>query len=309
MRGKFVKTLIDRMRRDPKIFTVTADMGFGVFEELKKEFPDRFLNAGVAEANSIGIAAGLAMSGYKVVFYAQAPFATLRCFEQIKLDVASSNRNVKIVGTSSGFTLSQYGTSHYAVEDVGIMRILPNMMIISPGDLFEVEAATNFMLNSDGPAYLRIGRSNAGPDIKIHGSEVILKTGRPISIEQNGDAAIFATGSMLYYAHQVWKSLSKNKIKISLFSAPFIKPIDTAYLKKLLKDKKIIFTIEEHSKIGGLGTAIAELVAEENLKVPVIRMGTEDKFVHLAGSRDYLLSRHNLSVKQIEIRIKAKLKK
>ena len=267
MRDTFVRILIKRMRTDTSIFVVTADMGFGVFEELKKEFPDRFLNAGVAEANSVGVSAGLAMSGYTVIFYAQASFATLRCFEQIRLDVASNNLNVKIAGTSSGFTLSQYGTSHYSVEDMGIMRTLPNMTILSPGDLFEAEAATNFMLDNDGPMYLRIGRSNAGPDIKIHRTMPLLRAGRPLMVRRGGSAIIFAAGSMLYNALRAWELLMKSGVKSSLFSSPFLKPIDTAFVKKILKGKNIIFTLEEHSEIGGLGSAIAELVAENNMKI------------------------------------------
>lgn len=309
MRGKFVSALIEEMRVDESIFVITADMGFGVFEDLKLEFPERFLNTGVAEANSVAIAAGLAMSGFKVVFYAQAPFATMRCFEQIRLDVASNNLNVKVVGTSSGFTLSQYGTSHYAVEDVGIMRILPNFTIICPGDLQEAEQATKFILNHSGPAYLRIGRSNSGPDIKIHKKKKILKRGRPIFIEGNGDVAIFATGSMLFSAYQVYKLLFKVGIKTSLFSVPFIKPIDGIYMKKAMAGKKIIFTIEEHSEIGGLGTAISEFIIKENIKIQMIKIGTKDKFVHLTGSRDFLLSQHGLSVSQIKNFIKQQIRK
>lgn len=304
MRGKFVNTLIEKMRGDESIFVITADMGFGVFEDLKLEFPDRFLNTGVAEANSVAIAAGLAMSGFKVVFYAQAPFVTMRCFEQIRLDVASNNLNVKVVGTSSGFTLSQYGTSHYAVEDVGIMRILPNFTIICPGDLQEAEQATKFILNHNGPAYLRIGRSNSGPDIQIHKKKQTLKKGRPLFIEGGGSVAIFATGSMLLGAYKVHKLLFKEGVRISLFSVPFIKPIDRAYMKKVIAGKKIIFTIEEHSEIGGLGAAISDFVMEEGLKIRVFKIGTKDKFVHLVGSRDFLLSQHGLSVSQIRKYIK-----
>lgn len=309
MRNIFVKTLTDLMRQDAGIITLTADMGFGVFEELRDEFSDRFINTGVAEADTVGIAAGLALSGYTVFFYAQAPFATMRCYEQIRLDISSNNLNVKIIGTSAGFTLSQYGLSHYALEDVAIMRVLPNMKIICPGDLYEAELATKAAYKVKGPVYIRIGRSNNGPDQAIHAKKPNFQIGRSFFLNKGKDAAIIATGSMLFAANQAVKLLKENNIHVDFISMPTIKPIDRAVILKIVKNKKIIFTAEEHSIIGGLGSAVAEIAAENWNSAKIIRLGAEDKFLHIAGSRDYLLERNNLTPILIAKRIIKELKR
>lgn len=310
MRTIFVKTLTELMRKDAKIITLTADMGFGVFEDLQKEFPDRFINTGVAEANTAGIAAGLALSGYTVFFYAQAPFATMRCFEQIRLDIASNNLNVKIIGTSAGFTLGQYGISHFALEDIAIMRVLPNMRVICPGDLYEAELATRAAYEVKGPVYVRIGRSNIGADQIIHFKKPNLERGKSITIKKGSGAAIFATGSMLFTANEVLGDLKKNKFFPALISTPTIKPFDKGIIFQIAKKVKTIFTLEEHSIIGGLGSAVAEAMADYNIRdLRLIRLGTQDQFLHVAGSRDYLLSLNGLSKEQIVKRILRELKK
>jgi len=309
MRNTFVKTLTNLVQNDPKVIVLTADMGFGVFEEFQANFPDRFINTGVAEANTAGIAAGLALSGYTVFFYAQATFATMRCFEQIRLDIASNNLNVKIVGTSAGFNLSQYGVSHYAVEDIALMRLLPNMTVLCPGDLYEAELVTIAAYKIKGPAYIRISRSNSGPDQKIHQSKPRFKIGHPILLSRGKNAALIATGSMLFLAQQVVKTLKTKGLSVSLISMPTVKPINARVVSQFLKNKKIIFTLEEHTIIGGLGSAVIELLGNANKGLRVIALGLQDRFLHVAGTREYLLSRHNLSHDHIVSRILKDIKK
>lgn len=303
MRGTFVRTLTGMMEKDEKIIVVTADMGFGTFEELRDKFPDRFINTGVSEANAVGISAGLALSGYTVFFYSQAAFATLRCFEQIRLDVASNNLNVKIVGTSAGFTLCQYGVSHFALEDVAAMRSLPNMTVMCPGDLYEAEAVTKASCSFKGPAYIRIGRSNSGPDVFIHSKKPNLKIGEPIIVKKGDQATIISTGSMLFLAREVMERLHDKGISASLISLPTVKPLDSRKVLGIFKKNKTVYVMEEHSVIGGLGSAISELVTDRGLSYQVIRLGTGDRFLHVTGSRDYLLALHGLTADHIATRV------
>ncbi|MEK7464429.1 MAG: transketolase C-terminal domain-containing protein [Patescibacteria group bacterium] len=308
MRGTFVKTLMEMMWKDKSIIVVTADMGYGTFEGLRDKFPDRFINAGVSEANAAGISAGLAMNGYTVFFYAQAAFVTLRCFEQVRLDIASNNLNVKLVGTSSGFTLSQYGVSHFALEDVAAMRSLPNMTVLCPGDLYEAEQVTKLACSFKGPAYIRIGRTNSGPDEFIHLKKPKLRIGEPIFIKRGNMATIISTGSMLFLARELADELKNKKIDAALISLPTVKPLNVRKVLNLFKNKKIVYVLEEHSMIGGLGSAISELVADRGLSYRVVRMGTADKFLHVTGSREYLIGLCGLTAKKIAARIERDLK-
>ena len=304
MRGTFVNTLSDMMIRDERIIVVTADMGFATFEALRDKFPKRFINTGVSEANAAGVSAGLAMSGYTVFFYAQAEFVTLRCFEQVRLDIASNNLNVKLVGTSSGYTLGQYGVSHFALEDVAVMRALPNMSIFCPGDLYEAEEITKLACSFNGPAYIRIGRSNSAKDVRIHPKLPKINAGEPITVMEGGGPTIVSTGSMLFLAKEAADLLRKSGASAKLVSLPTIKPLNEKKILSLFKNTKSIYVLEEHSAIGGLGTAIAEIVADYGLPYRVVRLGTADTFLHTTGSRDYLLSLSGLTPNIIADKIK-----
>lgn len=299
MRGTFVKTLMDLMSRDPRVILVTADMGFGTFEELRSKFPDQIINTGVSEANAAGISASLAMNGYTVFFYAQAAFVTLRCFEQVRLDIASNNLNVKLVGTSSGFTLSQYGTSHFALEDVAAMRALPNMKIFCPGDLYEAEQVTKLAASFSGPAYIRIGRTTSGADQNIHAKKPVISVGEPCVVSQGDQVTLVSTGSMLAMASEIEKGLRKKNVRAALVSMPTVKPLSESKVLALFRKNPVVYVLEEHSRIGGLGSAISELVSDRGLPYRVVRLGTEDKFLHVTGSREYLLGLHGIAVDKI----------
>lgn len=303
-----MKTLMGMMEKDKSIIVVTADMGFGTFEELRDKFPDRFINAGVSEANAAGISAGLAMNGYTVFFYAQAAFVTLRCFEQVRLDIASNNLNVKLVGTSSGLTLSQYGVSHFALEDVAAMRSLPNMTVMCPGDLYEAEQVTRLACSFKGPAYIRIGRTNSGRDEIIHLKKPKVRIGEPVFIMRGTRATIISTGSMLFLAREVVGKLKDKGIDTALVSLPTVKPLNARNILNLFKNKNRVYVLEEHSKIGGLGSAISELVTDLGLPYRVVRLGTEDRFLHVTGSREYLLGLYGLTADKIVARVARDLK-
>lgn len=307
MRTKFIETTIELMRKNSRILFLTADMGYGALEELVREFPDRFINVGVSEANAAGIAAGLALSGYRVIFYAQASFATMRCFEQVRLDIASNNLDVKIVGTSAGFTLCQYGVSHFAMEDVGLMRLLPNMKILCPGDTLEAEIATRVSLENKGPFYIRIGRTNSGADVKVH-SKKTLNISKLIKIRDGKNIALITSGSMMLTTLKVKDVLESKGISTAIFSMPTIKPIDKMGIKKLQDKFKMIVSIEEHYITGGAGSAIGDVLVNRK-GAKLLKLGNPDIFLHVTGSRDYLLKKCGLSVDKITARIMANLGK
>lgn len=306
MRKAFIKKAAEFMRKNPRIFFLTADMGYGALEGIAKEFPNRFLNIGVSEANSIGIAAGLALSGYKVIFYAQAAFATMRCFEQIRLDVASNNLDVSIVGTSAGFALSQYGVSHYALEDIGLMRLLPNMCVLCPGDLLEVESAAEYIMTHKGPSYVRIGRMSGGPDTALHSKKQSIT--KLILMRNGKNVAIVASGTMLMKALEVGEKLKKKGIAASVFSLPMVKPIGK-HVGTVLRKYPLIAVLEEHFAGGGVGSALCEMFSESSQGPRILRLGCPDSYIHVAGSREDLLRRCGLSVKKMISRIQGALKR
>jgi len=298
MRTAFLQTLLDIMHTDKNVITLTADMGFSVFEDMQKEFPKRFINTGVTEQSSIGIATGLALSGHIVYFYAQAPFATMRCFEQIRLDVSYNNVNVKIVGTASGFSSNQLGVSHFSLEDIALMRLLPNMTIFSPGDPLESEWATRTAYEIAGPVYIRLTKSGS-PVIHESKLKQSFTLGKGIEITNGSDFTLLVSGSLLPMAKQIIDELAQKNLKGTLISLPVIKPIDNNIIIKKAKTTKYLFTLEEHSIIGGLGSAVAEILAESQSSVFFHRFGVSDKFTSITGSQPYLLDYNGLSAEKV----------
>lgn len=296
MRTAFLQKLIALMHEHEDVMILTADMGYSVFEDVQKQFPKRFINTGVTEQSSISIAAGLALSGYKVFFYAQAPFATMRCFEQIRLDVAYQHLNVKIIGAAAGFSSNQLGVSHFALEDVALMRLLPNMTIFTPGDPKEAAWATKSAYEINGPVYMRITKS--GSPI-VHKKFKGLRVGKGIKMNDGKDFSLFISGSLLPLGMEIIEYFEKTGKKGSLISMVTVKPIDKDLILKEAKRTKKIFTLEEHSIIGGLGSAVAEILSESNINVQFLRLGTPDKFTGVTGSQTYLLQYNGLSKEEI----------
>jgi len=294
MRIAFVKSLIKLAKRDERIFLLTGDLGYGVLEGFQEAFPDRFLNVGVAEANMVGVAAGLALSEKTPYIYSISTFLVMRALEQIRNDICYQNLNVKIVGVGSGLTYSLYGATHQPIDDLGVIRALPNMVILSPGDPLETAAAVDFSLKYQGPVYLRLAGKG---EPKIHGSRPLLKLGQGINLKQGKDITLMATGSLLANAFLASEQLIKKGISVCLISMPFVKPIDKKIILKAARETKAIFTLEEHSLIGGLGTAAAEVLAEANIpKVLFKRIALPDQYPPEIGSRAYLREKYGLSV-------------
>lgn len=305
MKKTFIDTLTELMRKDKNLITVTADMGFSVYENMQNAFPKRFINTGVTEQASISFVAGLALSGHKVFFYAQAAFATMRCFEQVRLDIGYNFLDVKIIGVSAGFSLNQLGVSHFAQEDIGLMRLIPRMTILSPANSIEMFWAIKQAYSIKGPVYIRYSKVETSP---IYSQGKKMELGVPYPILKGTSGVFIASGGLLGRAYEVVTQLQKKKILLSLCSMPTIKPIDKRSLLDIVKSTKNVFILEEHNIIGALGSGVAEIVAENGLAVRVIRLGIKDRYTGVAGSIPYLLDHNGLSVKNIVSTIRRFLK-
>lgn len=295
MKTAYIDTLTELMRKDKNLITITADMGFSVYEALQQEFPDRFINTGVTEQATMSFATGMALTGYKVFVYAQGIFASTRCFEQVRLDIAYNNVNVKIIGVNSGFSLNQLGTSHFSLEDVALMRTLPGITIFTPGDPVEMRWAVKKSYEIDGPTYLRYTKKG---NTVMHTDREEFEVGVPVKLSQD-DITLFVSGGILETANEVVRELKKQNISTALYSAPTVKPLNEKVYLELLKQSKYIFTLEEHSIVGGFGSAIAELISEHNIHVPFKRLGAPDEFTSITGSIDYLHDYNSLSVDKL----------
>lgn len=309
MRTAFINTLHELAKKDKNIFLLNGDLGFSVLEEFTKAYPDRSLNMGVAEANMIGVAAGLALSGKTVFVYSIIPFVTARVFEQVRNDVALQKANVKIVGVGSGLTYGQLGPTHHSIEDIALMRALPNMIVVCPGDPYETAEATKALAALKGPAYLRIGKKG---EPMVHTYTPIFKIGEGIMIRKGRAGTLIATGNMLPTASTIVDELAKRGKKMRLISMHTVKPLDERIIKKAMKENPAIFTLEEHNVIGGLGSAVAEVLAENNQSKKITyfrRFGINDRFTIMAGSQDFLRTLHALSCHDISNVIWRDLKK
>ncbi|MFA6016658.1 MAG: transketolase C-terminal domain-containing protein [Patescibacteria group bacterium] len=301
MKQAFIETLTKLIEKDDKIIVVTADMGFSVFEDIKKRFPKRFFNTGITEQASMSFVAGLAMSGFKVYFYAQAPFISMRCLEQVRLDIAYHNLDVKLIGSNSGFSLNQYGVSHYGLEDIAIIKTLPGVTIFAPADSVEMTAAMNESYRLKSPVYIRMTKTG---NQTIHNKKININN--PILIDKGKDGLLLVSGGLLKRAKEISLNLKKLKIFIGLYSCPLVKPV-SPQLVALLKENKNIFTLEEHTVIGGFGSTIANLILDNNLKIELTKFALRDKYLHISGTMDYLLDQSGLSVKEVVETIKQKL--
>ncbi len=289
MRKTFINTLIDLARKDKDIVLITPDMGFSVLEPFFDEFPERAINCGIAEQNAVSIASGLALMGKKPYVYTIIPFLVERAFEQVKLDVAYMNTNVKLIGIGAGFTYGAAGATHHAIEDISLMRTLPNMTVCCPGDNNEAEQIIRKTVNNDKPMYIRIGRHNRG----IFDNNTI-EIGKASIIEKGEDIAIISTSNMLPDAYDYCQKLKTEGRKPYLISMHTIKPLDKDIILELVNKGVEIQTMEEHSVIGGLGSAVAEVIAESGKGIKFKRIGIPDEFSHYIGSQKYIKKQFGL---------------
>ncbi len=293
MRTAVIEKIYTLMKQDKNVCLLTGDLGFSVLENIEREFPKRFVNMGVAEQNMMGTATGLALSGKKVFVYSIIPFATMRCFEQIRDDICYNNANVTIIGVGSGLSYGILGCTHFALEDIAILRCLPNISIVSPCDGIEAVLAIDYIYSQSTPVYIRIGKKE---EPTIYQKTYPFEFGKGVILSRGTDITIFSTGTILKNVLDAGNILKdKYHISASIVNLHTIKPIDIKLVVQESRGKKSVFTVEEHGQIGGLGSAVAEIISEYDKMPTLTRIGTPDRFIKYIGSQDYLRERLSLS--------------
>lgn len=302
MRTALIDELTTLVASDPRVMLIVNDVGFSVIEPFQRAFPERFINAGVAEANMIGVAAGLALTGYRVFVYAIAPFTTYRCLEQIRLDLCRTKLPVTLVGLGGGFTYGQLGTTHHPTEDVAMLRALPGMRVLAPCDALETRALVPHLGTGEGPIYLRLEKAGQ-PD--VHATLPAVGPGCSVRVREGNDVTLIAYGTMVQVSLAAAERLAGRGVSAGVISAVSLKPLDPALLDELRA--RPVVTVEEHSTIGGLGSALAEAAADAGAPAPRLRIGVPDAFAEVAGDQTYLRSLTGLTAERIEGRVSAVL--
>lgn len=286
MRTTFIETLCEVAEQDERVWLLTADLGYSVLERFAARFPGRYVNVGVAEQNLIGVAAGLARCGKTVFVYSIANFPTLRCFEQIRNDVCYHEGNVKIVAVGGGFVYGAQGYTHHGVEDLAVMRALPNMTVVAPGDPIETRLATREISRHQGPCYLRLGKAK---EPVVHEAEPEFVLGKAIPVRSGRDVTLISTGGMLQESLRVADRLTGIGIETRVLSMHTVKPVDEEAIRQAAWETACLVTVEEHSVTGGLGTAVADVLAQSNMPLPRFhKFGIPDALYHVIGSQAHL---------------------
>ena len=288
------------------LMILTCDVSTSAgLDRFRKVFPDKYLDLGIAEQNLIGVAAGLASENFNVITTTFAPFQTMRCCEQIKVNAGYMKHKICMVGIGSGLALGTLGYTHCCIEDIGVLRSIPNLTIISPADSLETVKALSAAINLDGPSYIRLTGSSNNPI--VYKEDYKFEVGKSITLREGKDVTIFAVGSMVFQAIQAAEILSKEKIEATVVNMHTIKPIDKEVIHKASK-KKLIVTIEEHNIIGGLASSVSECLSKIENSPQLQPIGINDLY-DKGGEYKHLLEKHGLTPKKIVDNIKSTLKK
>lgn len=308
MRNAFASEITELAANNSRIIMIMADIGNHLFDEFKARFPKRFFNSGIAEAHMISMAAGLASCGYRPICYTIAPFATTRCLEQIRVDVCYHNMPVVIVGTGSGLSYSSLGATHHSCEDIAMLRVLPNMKVMCPGDAMEVRGCLRTTLESESPHYIRIGKKN---EPIIHSSIPDIQIGKINVIKSGERIALLNIGNTLPLVLEISNLLGQEGINAEVVSCVSIKPLDSDYLESAFREFDIIATIEEHSLLGGAGSSIAEWLADYrgSVNARLCRFGTSDEFFHICGNQNFARRHFKLTKEDIFTALKCEIMK
>lgn len=298
MRAAFSEALVRLAMQDPNVLLLTGDHGYALFDAFRRECPGQYINAGIAEQNMVGMAAGLARAGFRPFVYGLSAFVPVRVLEQIKLDIAHDDLPVVLLGDGAGFVYSHLGTSHQSTEDIACTRAIPGLSILSPADAHEMKACMDRAYELRAPVYLRMGKSDRGD---VHEAPLTsLSAGRILKLRDglDGHVGLIATGSMVRTALEI----ADKRVGLSVWSVPSIKPLDPEEIDRLARICSGLAVLEEHSVLGGLGSAIAEIVAERH-PCRVLRIGVNDRFSEKCGTYDYLLAEHGLDAASVGDRI------
>lgn len=305
MRNSFADELLSLAEQDDRVVMLSGDIGNRLFDRYKSRFPDRFFNCGVAEANMMGVAAGLAMNHLRPIAYTITPFVTTRCLEQIRVDVCYHHLPVVIAGVGAGLCYAELGATHHACEDIALLRMLPGMTVVCPADPVEARLALRAALSAEGPVYLRLGKKG---EPQVHPQPPLFVLGQAIPLREGRDVALLGTGTMVFDTLEVARRLEAQHVQARVLSMHTVKPLDTQQLESAFRDCPLVVTIEEHSVLGGLGGAVAEWrCARPQLPGRLLRIGSPDEFFHEAGSQQHARRRWGLDVDSITRRIQNEL--
>ena len=297
MREAFSNALVRLALADPQVILLTGDHGYALFDEFRRRCPEQYFNAGIAEQNMVGMAAGLARVGFRPFVYGLAAFIPIRTVEQIKLDIAHDDLPVVLLGDGAGFVYSHLGTSHQSTEDIACTRAIPRIQVLSPADRFEMAAAMDYAYEAQGPVYLRMGKSDRGD---VHAGETgDLMPGRLLKVRdgRSDRPGLIATGSMVRTAVDIAQNLD-----LIVWSAPVLKPLHADDVCAAARTSTGLVTMEEHSVLGGLGAAVTEITSEHN-PTRVLRIGVPDRFSEHCGNHAYLLREHGLDIDSVRERV------
>jgi transketolase len=299
--GAFGMAALEFPEIDDQVLIVTADLRtFSGLDRFSAKFPDRLYNVGIAEQNMIGVAAGLAKEGFNIFATTYATFATARACDQVRVNMGYMKLGVTLVGLTAGLSVGILGATHISVEDIAIMRSIPNMTVLSPADCTETVKAAIACVQHDGPIYLRLTGGMNNP--VVYKEDYPFQIGKAITLREGSDVAIIATGTMVYQALEAASLLEAQGISVTVIDMHTIKPLDTDTLDKVFERSKLVVTVEEHSVIGGLGGAIAEYKSNLQHAPKQLTIGIDDFFPH-AGDYGYLLEKCGLTAPQISKRI------
>jgi len=298
MRNALSDALVSLGKKDPRILLLTGDHGYTLFDDFRRECTEQYINAGIAEQNMVGLAAGLARSGFRPIVYGLSAFIPIRVLEQIKLDVAHDQLPVIFIGDGAGFVYSHLGTSHQSTEDIACSRAIPNLSVYSPADRFELTQCLMTAYQEKSPVYLRIGKADRGD---VHQLPIDIKPGKLIKVRttRKSKYSFIATGSMVVTAIDVADKLN---IDIDIWSVPFIKPIDHLTVEEICHNSKAIVVFEEHSKYGGLGSLISE-ISSSSYPIKILQIAVNDCFSQKCGTYEYLLQEHGLDFSTVYTKV------
>jgi transketolase len=300
MRDSFIRALTGLRAQDPRILLLSGDLGFAVFNDYIASFPDAFVNAGIAEQNMTSMACGLALAGARVYTYSIGNFPTLRCLEQLRNDVCYHRADVTVVAVGGGFSYGQLGMSHFATEDLAVLRVLPEMAVVAPSDPWQAEALTRQLHRRGGPAYLRLDKSQAG----LPEGEVVL--GKVRTVRQGSDAVIFGIGGILGEALAAAEILAEEDgVSVMVVDVHTLKPFDVEGVCAAAAACPVVVTLEEHTIVGGLGGAVAEACLEARVAPRAfVRMGLHDLFPSVVGDQACLRAHYGLDRHAVASRLR-----
>ncbi len=298
MRNAFAEALTELARSDERVVLLSGDIGNRLFDNYKNYCAERFLNCGVAEANMLTMAAGMASCGLRPVAYTITPFITTRCLEQIRVDVCYHNMPVIITGTGSGLSYASLGATHHSCEDIAFLRALPNMTVLCPADALETRKALQEALKQNGPVYIRLGKKG---EPAVHQTEPEFTIGKALVVREGSDVCFLGCGTLLAAALQAAEKLHEENISVQVVSFHTVKPLDEEFLSRTFENFKLVATVEEHSVVGGFGSAVAEWASDHACKkqARLLRFGTADEFIHEAGNKEHALSYFGLTSENI----------